>query len=127
MPQRTAGEPAAESITDDPVESIQMNIRSPADRAAEIGLHLDGVTARKSDTGLVPLLCCVDTGRFAPRWAAVPGADGAAAGQGRAFNIAVKLQRGMGDHWLLDGGADDDELYTFARFDFALLSLQHRC
>jgi hypothetical protein len=38
----------------------------------------------------------------------------------------------MGDHWSragghgqLDGGADGDALYTFARFDFALLSLQH--
>jgi hypothetical protein len=137
MPQRTAGEPAAESITDDPVEPIQMdsmNIRSPADRAAEIGLRLDGVTARKTDTGLVPLLCFADAGRFAPGWAAVPGTAGAAASRGRAFDIAVKLQRELGDHWslagghrLLDGGTDSDALYTFARFDFALLSLQHRC
>ena len=54
-------------------------------------------------------------------------------GGGRAFDIALKLQRKLGDHWslagayrLLDGGADNEALYTFARFDYAVLSLQYR-
>jgi hypothetical protein len=56
-----------------------------------------------------------------------------AAGQGRAFDVALKLQRNLEDHWslaggyrLLDGGAEKDELYTFARFNYAVLSLQYR-
>jgi hypothetical protein len=59
--------------------------------------------------------------------------DPPATGQGRAFDVALKLQRNLGDHWslaggyrLLDGGADNDELYTFARFNYAVLSLQYR-
>lgn len=102
-------------------------------RDAEIALRQDGATTRKTNTGVVPLLALHGAWRFAPQWRALLDFEGAAAPQGRAIDLALKLSYDLGDRWsvaggyrLLDGGADNDELLTFARFDYAVLSLQYR-
>ena len=60
----------------------------------------------------------------------LPDFEGLAAPQGRAIDVALKLGYDVtpnisvaGGYRILDGGADNDDLYTFARFDSAVLGL----
>jgi hypothetical protein len=53
--------------------------------------------------------------------------DGAAASQGRAVDLAVRVEAQVSDHValylggrVLDGGADNDEVNSFATFAYAL-------
>jgi hypothetical protein len=102
-------------------------------RDAEIALQQGDLRRRKTNTGVVPLLALYGEWRFAPRWVGILDFEGLAAPQGRAIDTALKvgyditprlnLQAG---YRLLDGGADNDELYTFARFDYAVLGLTWR-
>jgi len=99
-------------------------------RDAEITLQQDGLVRSKKNTGVVPLLALEGEWRFAPRWFGLIDFEGLAAPQGRAIDVALKLGYDVTDHVtiaggyrFLDGGADNDELYTFARFDYAVLGL----
>lgn len=107
---------------------VTLNVRD-----AEIELTQDGVRRSKSNTGLVPLLALEGEWRFAPGWRAVLDFEGLGAPQGRAIDAALKLGYEVrpaltvyGGYRVLDGGADNDELYTFARFDQAVLGLSWR-
>jgi hypothetical protein len=99
-------------------------------RDAEVRLTQGNVTRSRTDTGVVPLLALEGRWRFAPRWSAVLDLEGLAAPQGRAVDAALKLawqatprlQLSAG-YRLLDGGADNDDLSTFARFDQAVLGV----
>ena len=102
-------------------------------RDAEIRLSQDGTSRGRSDTGVVPLLALVGEWRFAPRWRALLDFEGLAAPQGRAIDATLQAGYDLtpslhlsGGYRVLDGGADNDDLYTFARFDFAVLALQWR-
>ena len=102
-------------------------------RDAEIELTQDGVRRNRSNTGLVPLLALEGEWRFAPGWRAILDFEGLGAPQGRAIDAALKLGYDMhpavtlyGGYRILDGGADNDDLYTFARFDQAVLGLTWR-
>ena len=81
----------------------------------------------------MPLLALEGVWRFAPRWSGLLDFEGLAAPQGRAIDTALKVVYDLtprislaGGYRILDGGADNDELYTFARFDQAVLSLTWR-
>jgi hypothetical protein len=102
-------------------------------RDAEIELRQDGLRRSKSNTGVVPLLALEGEWRWAPQWRAILDFEGLAAPQGRAIDAALKLGYDLspaatvyGGYRILDGGADNDELYTFARFDQAVLGLTWR-
>ena len=97
-------------------------------RDAEIELRQGDLTLRKTDTGVVPLLALEGEWRFAPRWRAVFDFEGLAAPQGRAIDASLQVGYEASPQLLLsagyrflDGGADNDKLYTFARFDYAVL------
>lgn len=99
-------------------------------RDAEVQLSQAGVTRRRTDTGLVPLLALEGQWRFAPRWRGVFDFEGLAAPQGRAIDVALKIAYEVtprlgvnAGYRLLDGGADNDDIYTFARFDQAVLGV----
>jgi hypothetical protein len=99
-------------------------------RDAEVQLSQGGVTRRRTDTGFVPLLALEGQWRFAPRWRGVFDFEGLAAPQGRAFDVALKLAYEVtprlsvnAGYRLLDGGADNDDIYTFARFNQAVLGI----
>jgi len=99
-------------------------------RDAEIELRQDDLVRRKTNTGVVPLLALYGEWRFAPRWTGVLDFEGLGASQGRAIDAAVKVGYDLtpslnlhAGYRFLDGGADNDELYTFARFDSAVLGL----
>jgi hypothetical protein len=102
-------------------------------RDAEIRLSQDGTSRSRSDTGVVPLLALVGEWRFAPGWRALLDFEGLAAPQGRAIDATLQAGYDLtpslhlsGGYRVLDGGADNDDLYTFARFDFAVLALHWR-
>jgi hypothetical protein len=102
-------------------------------RDAEIRLTQDGTSRARSNTGVVPLLALVGEWRFAPRWRALLDFEGLGAPQGRAIDATLQAGYDLtpslhlsGGYRVLDGGADNDDLYTFARFDFAVLALQWR-
>jgi hypothetical protein len=102
-------------------------------RDAEISLSQDGTSRSRSDTGFVPLLALVGEWRFAPGWRAVLDFEGLGAPQGRAIDATLQAGYDLtpslhvsGGYRVLDGGADNDDIYTFARFDFAVLALHWR-
>jgi hypothetical protein len=102
-------------------------------RDAEIRLQQGTLTRVEENTGVVPLLALEGQWRFAPGWHALLDFEGLAAPQGRAIDAALKLGYDVtpnitiaGGYRILDGGADNDDLYTFARFDSAVLGLTWR-
>lgn len=102
-------------------------------RDAEITLQQGEVVRSKKNTGVVPLLALEGEWRFASRWSGILDFEGLAAPQGRAIDLALKVGYDVtddltiaGGYRFLDGGADNDELYTFARFDYAVLGLTWR-
>ena len=100
-------------------------------RDAEIELQQGGLVARKTDTGFVPLLHVAADWQVTPDWRLALDVDGAASPQGRAIDASLKgwwalrdgLELGFG-YRALEGGADNDEVYTFAWFQQAVLSLR---
>jgi hypothetical protein len=102
-------------------------------RDAEIRLQQGAQSRVEKNTGVVPLLALEGEWRFAPGWYGLLDFEGLAAPQGRAIDAALKLGYQVspditvaGGYRFLDGGADNDDLYTFARFDSAVLSLTWR-
>jgi hypothetical protein len=102
-------------------------------RSAEIGLAQNGVASSYDDLGFVPLLHVYAAWRPAPGWALALDADGAAASQGRAFDVSLKLRRDLSSRWsvaggyrTVEGGADVEDVYTFAWFQYAVLSVEYR-
>ncbi len=101
-------------------------------RDAEIELEQDGVSAQKQNTGIVPLLYLAGSWRFAPDWRIALDVDAAAASQGRAIDAALKSYWRIGEAWELgfgyrtiEGGADNEEVYTFTWFHQAVVSLRY--
>jgi hypothetical protein len=102
-------------------------------RAAEISLEQASVSSSYSNTGFVPLLYAAAAWQPAPGWSLTLDADGAAASQGRAFDVALKLYRDLSDRWslsagyrTLEGGADVEDVYTFAWFHYFAVSAVYR-
>jgi hypothetical protein len=102
-------------------------------RDAEIRLRQGEQNRVKHDTGVVPLLALEGEWYFAERWQVVLDFEGLAAPQGRAFDVAARLVRELGSDIsvfggvrLLDGGADNDDVYTFARFGYVNAGLTWR-
>jgi hypothetical protein len=100
-------------------------------RDAEIELEQAGANAKKTDTGFVPLLHFVGDYALDDDWRISLDVDGAWAPQGRALDAALKLywrfseraELGFG-YRTVEGGADNDEVYTFAWINEAVLSLR---
>ena len=99
-------------------------------RNAEIRLTQGSLSSSKRDTGVVPLLALEGQWHFAPRWRGVLDFEGLAAPQGRAIDVALKVAWDAtarlsvnAGYRMLEGGADNDELYTFARFDQAVIGV----
>lgn len=102
-------------------------------RDARIALTAGALTAEKTNTGVVPLL--YGGVRYSPseRFAIDLDADALGAPQGYAIDLAIRAEQRLGEraalflgYRFLDGGADNDEVYTFATFHYATagLSLQ---
>lgn len=102
-------------------------------RDAKLELQQGGIRGRTTDLGFVPLLHVDAEWRFAPGWRMVADLDGLAAPQGRAFDFALKLHRDLSERWsvgigyrTIEGGADNDSVYTFAWLHQAHISVTFR-
>lgn len=99
-------------------------------RDAEVRLESDAQRGVKTNTGFVPLLHGAVEWWIADRTALLMIADALAAPQGRAEDVLVALRYepmpGVGvrlGYRLLEGGADNDEVYTFALLHYLGLGL----
>ncbi len=102
-------------------------------RDAKIQLEQDGSKASDSNVGFVPLLHLDVRYRFAKRWNFVVDFDGLASPQGRALDLALKVQYDVSKKWrvgggyrTLEGGADNDEVYNFAWLHYGFASVGYR-
>jgi hypothetical protein len=102
-------------------------------RDAEIGLAGAPGSSVKDDLGLVPLLYAFARYRATDRLALEAEADALAAPQGRAEDVSLKAVFRVSDavdldvgYRLLEGGADNDEVYTFAFFHYAVAGVRIR-
>ena len=99
-------------------------------RDAEIRLKQGGTESYDDDVGLVPLLYFAGDYRLSERLTFRADFDGLAGGPGRAIDLGVGLDYAITQRWqigaevrVLDGGADTDDVYNFARFNSAALSI----
>lgn len=102
-------------------------------RDAEISLEQGGIKATKDDLGVVPLLHLYGAYQLNDAWSAILDIEGAWAPQGRAFDVALKARYDFDSGWYLsagyrtlEGGADNDEVYTFAWLHYAMLTAGYR-
>lgn len=102
-------------------------------RDAKVELRQGETTSRKTDVGFVPLLHLAGDWRFASRWQLSLDVDALAGGPGRAEDAALKLGFDLDDRWTVsggyrtvEGGADVDEVFTFAWLHYAVVSATYR-
>jgi hypothetical protein len=102
-------------------------------RDAKIALRQGSVYEEKADLGVVPLLHLYGEERLSDRWRFIFDFDGLAAPQGRAFDVALKVGYDVTPQWqaqagyrILEGGADNDEVYNFALLNYGLLGIAYR-
>ncbi|PKN80400.1 MAG: hypothetical protein CVU48_02255 [Candidatus Cloacimonetes bacterium HGW-Cloacimonetes-1] len=99
-------------------------------RDAKIALKGGGLSGEKANVGFVPIINFRYLHNFSEQFAVVFEGDALAAPQGRAedvllgaiydINEKVSLKAG---YRVLEGGADNDEVYGFALFNYAVLGL----
>lgn len=99
-------------------------------RDAAIGLTNAQTRSEKTNVGLVPLVNFYLNWQFAERVQLLVEGDALAARQGRAEDVFAGLGVRLGDQWtvkagyrLLEGGAENDEVYNFTWFNYASLGL----
>lgn len=102
-------------------------------RDAEISLQSGDVSATKSNTGVVPLVYGGVRYQASERVAVDLDVDGAAASQGRAIDAALRVEAKVAEGTslflggrVLDGGADNDEVYSFATSAYVIAGAQFR-
>ena len=101
-------------------------------KVRDAGIHLRTATQSASDTniGLVPLLHGAATHQFAPRWTLDFDIDALGAPMGRAIDAGLRVQHALKDGTkigiglrTLEGGADNDRVFTFAWLNYASLTI----
>lgn len=99
-------------------------------RDAEIKFKQGSQESSYDNVGFVPLIYLEMQTALSSNWLINFNMDGAAAPQGRAFDISLKLRRKLSKNYQLglgarslEGGADNDKVYTFSWFNYAVLDL----
>ena len=99
-------------------------------RDAAIRVEGAARSAEKKNTGLVPLLNFSLTYRFGPSLGILLEGDALAAPQGRAEDVLAAIFYEAGGRFtvrlgyrILEGGADNDEVYSFALLHYAALGV----
>jgi hypothetical protein len=102
-------------------------------RDAEIQLEQGPLSASDSNVGVVPLLHLYASRPLTGQLAAAADFEGLASPQGRALDLALTLRYRPHRDWdvaagyrTLEGGADNDSVYTFAWIHYAMLSVTRR-
>jgi hypothetical protein len=102
-------------------------------RQAEIALTQGGISSSYTNVGFVPLLNAWAERRLGERWRLILELDGLASPQGRAIDFSAKVGYDItpsltltAGYRALDGGADNDKVYNFARFNYGIVSAIYR-
>ncbi len=102
-------------------------------RDAEVRLVQGGTRASDANRGFVPLLNYRVQWKFADAFSLLTEGDALGAPQGYAIDAAASLQWHVTDRMafrlgyrLLDGGADNDTVYTFSRFHYSTAGVTFR-
>ena len=99
-------------------------------RDAKIQLEQGTTVRTDDDTGVVPLLHLYGARHLSPNTSVVLDIEGAAAPQGRAIDASLTLRHTLPSGWhvfagyrTLEGGADNNDVFTFAWMHFATVGL----
>ena len=102
-------------------------------RDAEIRLENDSISASKTNVGFVPIIYFSSRYQLTDKFNLELSGDALAAPQGRAEDILAAVFYRISPQWqlkfgyrLLEGGADNDEVYTFSLFHYAVLGIKYR-
>jgi hypothetical protein len=102
-------------------------------RDAKIELKQGDRSSRDTDVGFVPLLHLSGDWQFAERWRLLLDIEALGGGPGRAEDVALKIGYDLSERWrvtagyrLVEGGADVDDVYNFAWFNYAVASGVYR-
>ena len=102
-------------------------------RDAEIFVEGGGQRATKANTGFVPLINFLIDWRIAKPWSLRVAGDALVGPQGRAedvlFSVLYDLNattKVFAGYRILEGGADNAEVYTFSLFHFAVAGVEVR-
>jgi len=95
-------------------------------RDAEISVRGNGIESKKTNVGFVPILHFRLLWNFSDPFALLVDGDALAAPQGRAEDVLAALTTHISDqislklgYRILEGGADNDEVYSFSLFHYA--------
>jgi len=99
-------------------------------RDAEISVRGNGVESKKTNVGFVPILHFRMLWKFSEPFALLVDGDALAAPQGRAEDVLAAIITQVSDqitvklgYRILEGGADNDEVYSFSLFHYAALGV----
>ena len=102
-------------------------------RDAEIALEQGAKKQSSNDLGVVPLLHFYGAYRWTDQLSLILDVEGAAAKPGRAVDAALKARWEFNPNWYasagyrtLEGGSDNDEVYTFAWLHYAMAEIGYR-
>lgn len=102
-------------------------------RHASIKLKSDDTTAEKKNPGFVPILSFMAHWKFSEPYGFLIDGDALASPRGRAADILFALTWDISEaiqakagYRILEGGADNDEVYTFSMFHYATAGLTFR-
>lgn len=110
-------------------EKIELGIGFTAKiRDAEISVRGDGMEAKKTNVGFVPIIHFRMLWNFYDKFSLLVDGDALAAPQGRAEDVLAALKYQVSDrvgfklgYRILEGGADNDEVYNFALINYAVV------
>ena len=102
-------------------------------RDARVALRQGTTATSDYNLGIVPLAHLAGELRIAPGWRVAMDVDGLAAPQGRAFDVGIHAIRDITPDWALgigyrtlEGGADNDSVYTFAWLNYVTIRSDYR-
>ncbi|NCN27554.1 DUF481 domain-containing protein [bacterium] len=102
-------------------------------RDAKIEFSQNSLNSKYDNVGVVPLLYLAYQLRLDSLWSVFSDVDFAAAPQGRATDFTIKLRRKLNDRFeaglgyrTLEGGADNDKVYSFSWFHYVAADLSAR-
>ena len=97
-------------------------------RDAGISIEGGGLESEKTNVGFVPIINFLVDWRFSDAWGLIFEGDALAAPQGRAEDVFIGLAYRPDAHWsfrggyrLLEGGADNEEVYNFALVNYLVV------
>ncbi len=99
-------------------------------RDAEIALESENLSAKKTNVGFVPIVNFRLNWMMNEKYSLLLEGDALAAPQGRAEDVLLALTCKLADkialkagYRILEGGADNDEVYNFSLFNYAVVGL----